>query len=77
VIAPDVNDADRNVDFGMDHALSCKVLHHAPGGQLVVFRVKQQPGNGFKGVHEPGEVLEMVNGLSLGKCEQIGVVPGA
>jgi hypothetical protein len=41
VIAPHVDDADRDVDLGVDHALRGQPLHHAPGGQFVVFRVDQ------------------------------------
>ena len=37
VVAPHVDDADRNVDLGVNHALLGEALDHAPGGQLVVF----------------------------------------
>ena len=38
VIAPHVDDADGDVDFGVDDALLGEMLHHAPGGEFVVFR---------------------------------------
>jgi hypothetical protein len=41
VVAPVVDDADSDEDLGVDHALRGQVLHHAPGGQFVVFRADQ------------------------------------
>ena len=38
-VAPHVDDADGDVDLGVDHALRGELLHHAPGGQFVVFGV--------------------------------------
>ena len=35
-VAPQVDDADGDKDLGVDDALRGEVLHHAPGGQLVV-----------------------------------------
>ena len=40
VIAPHVDDADGDVDFGVDDALLGEMLHHAPGGEFVVFGVR-------------------------------------
>ena len=32
VVAPTVDDADRDVNLGVDHSLGGQMLHHAPGG---------------------------------------------
>jgi hypothetical protein len=53
VVAPHVDDADGDVDLGVDHALRGELLHHAPGGQLVVFRGDQPPGDGLEASMKP------------------------
>ena len=65
-VAPHVDDADGDVDLGVDNALRGQPLHHAPGGQLVVVRVDQPPGDGLEGLNKAGEIVEAVEGLGLG-----------
>ena len=77
VLAPQVDDADGDVHFGVDHALAGEMLHHAPGGQFVVFRVDQQAGDGLEGIEKAGEVGELVERLGLGEGERARVVAGA
>ena len=77
MVAPEVDDADRDVDLGMDDALLGEVLHHAPGGQLVVVGGDEQPGDGLEGVKEAGEIGEAVEGFGFREGERGGVVAGA
>ena len=46
--APEIDDANGDEDLSMDDALGGKVLHHAPGGKLVVVRVDQEARDGFE-----------------------------
>jgi hypothetical protein len=72
-----VDDADGDVNLGVDHSLGGEMLHHAPGSQFVVFRPDQLRCDGFKGFQEAGEVIELVKCYGLGERERAGVVPGA
>ena len=53
------------------------MLHHAPGGQFVVLRVDQPPGDGLEGLHEAGEVVELVESLGLGQRDGPRIVARA
>ena len=50
VVAPHIDDADGDVDLGVDDALRGEMLHHAPGDQLVVVRAGEQAGDGAEGL---------------------------
>ena len=52
-VAPHVDDADGDVDLGVDHALLGELLHHAPGGQFVVFRADQRRVTALKASRNP------------------------
>src|ERR1035437_7048896 len=77
VVAPVVDDADGDVNLGVNHSLSGKMLHHAPGGQLVVFRADQLRGDGLEGVQEAGKVREAVERFGLDERERADVVASA
>ena len=77
VVAPVIDDADSDIDLGVDHSLGGQLLHHAPGGQFVVLRADQSPGDGLEGVQKAGEVGEAVESLGLGQRERAGVVASA
>ena len=64
-VAPHINDADRDINFGMNYALSGKLLHHAPGREFVIFRLLQPTGNSLEGFNEAGEVREAVEGFGF------------
>ena len=76
-VTPHINDAYRNEDFGVNHALLGELLHHAPGGQFVIFRADEQPGNGFEGFHEAGEISELIERFASGSVSGLGIVAGA
>ena len=76
-VAPHIDDADGDEDLGVDHALGGEVLHHAPCGQLVVFRVAQAARDGLEGLNELSEVSELVERLGFVWGEGICVVAGA
>ena len=65
VVAPHVDDADGDVDLGVDDALRGEMLHHAPGGELVVFGADEQAGDGFEGFDEAGEISELIEGFGF------------
>ena len=73
-VAPHIDDADRNVDLGMDDALLGEMLHHAPCGELVVFGVAEAAGDGLEGLDEFGEIGKTVEGLGFSQREGPGVV---
>ena len=77
VIAPHVDDADGDVDLGMDYTLFCEVLAHAPSDEFVVVGVDELTGNGFEGFDEAGEVSELVDGFRGGEGDRRGVVAPA
>ena len=66
-VAPHVDDTDGNVDLGVDDALRGELLHHAPGGDLVIFGVLSRRVTALKAFDELGEVGEAVDGFGLGK----------
>ena len=76
-IAPHVDDADRDVDLGVDDALLGEMLHHAPGGELVVFRVAQAARDRLEGLDELGEIGEAVEGFGFRQREAMRVVARA
>ena len=77
VVAPHVDDADGDVDFGVDDALRGEVLDHAPGGEFVVVGADEPARNGFEGLDEAGEVSELIEGFGLGERDGAGVVAPA
>jgi hypothetical protein len=77
VVAPEVDDAHGDENLSVHDALGFEVLHHAPGGQLVVIRADQQAGNGLEGLEEAGEIVEAVEGFGLREGDGAGVVAGA
>ncbi len=77
VVAPHVDDADGDVDLGMDDALRGEMLHHAPGDEFVIFGIDEAAGDGLEGLDEAGEVGELVDGFGFGKGERLGVVARA
>ena len=66
-VAPHIDDADGDVDLGVDDALGGELLHHAPGGELVVFGVGEAAGDGLEGLNEAGEVSETVERLGVAR----------
>jgi len=60
VIAPHVNDANRDEDFCMNNALRRQMLHHAPRGEFVVVWMDELAGDGLESFDEAGEVSELV-----------------
>ena len=76
-VAPHIDDADGDVDLGVDDALLGEVLHHAPCGELVIFGVPEAAGDGLEGLNELGEIGEAVEGFGFGEGEGAGVVAGA
>ncbi len=69
-----VDDANRDVNLGVDDALLDEPLAHAPCGKLVVLGAGEQAGDGAESVHEAGEIGELVDFLGLGKRERRGVM---
>ena len=67
VVAPHVDDADGDVDLGVDYTLFGEVLAHAPGDELVVVGVDELTGDGFEGFDEAGEVGELIDGFRGGE----------
>ncbi len=65
-VAPHIDDADGDKDLGVDDALRGEVLHHAPGGQFVVFGVAKAARDGLEGFDELGEIGEPVERLGFG-----------
>ena len=43
-VAPHIDDADGDVDLGVDHALRGELLHHAPGGESRSLRGREGGG---------------------------------
>jgi len=76
-VAPHIDDADGDEDLGVNHALGGELLHHSPGGQLVVFGVAQASGDGLEGLDKLGEVSEAVEGLGFVWGQGVSVVAGA
>ena len=66
-IAPHIDDADGDVDLGMDDALRGELLHHAPGCELVVFGACEPAGDGFEGFNEAGEISEAIERFGFGR----------
>ena len=77
VVAPHVDDADGDIDLGVNDALLGQSLHHAPGGQLVVLGAGEQACDGFKGVDEAGEIGELVKRFGFRQRDGLGVVARA
>ena len=61
------------VVIGRDTRSSGEMLHHAPGGELVVFGGDEAGGDGLEGVEEAGEVAELVEFFGLGEGERHAV----
>src|SRR5580692_8036316 len=61
----------------MDHTLSSELLHHPPGGELVVLRAAQQPGNHLERLKKFRKILEVIKSLGLLQAERPGVVTQA
>ena len=76
-VAPHVDDADGDVDLGVDDALLGELLHHAPGDEFVVFRIDKPAGDCLEGLDESGEVVEAVVGLGLAEGHGVRIVAGA
>ena len=64
-VAPHIDDADGDVDLGVDHALVVQVLHHAPCRQFVILGVFQASRNGLEALNELGEVREAIERFRL------------
>jgi hypothetical protein len=77
VVAGHVDDADGDEDLGVNHALRCELLDHAPGEEFVVVGVDEPLADGLEGVKEAGEISEFVEVFGLGKGERLGIVAGA
>lgn len=75
--APVIDDADGDVDLGMNDALAGEALGHAPGDQLVILRGLEVLGDGFEGEQEAGEVGVVVKGAGLIEGERGSVVASA
>ena len=52
-------------------------MHHAPGSELVVLGVDEAAGDGFEGLDEAGEVVELVERLGLGQGDGVGIMARA
>ena len=76
-VAPHIDDADGDVDLSVDNALLGELLHHAPGGEFVIFGVAEAAGDGLEGFDEFGEVGEPVERFGLSQGQAAGVVAGA
>jgi len=74
MVAPHVDDSNRDEHFSVHHSLFGQTLHHAPRRQLVVFRMSELPGHGFEGFDETGEVRELVEGSGFIQSHGFGVV---
>ncbi len=72
-VAPHIDDADGDIDLGVDDALLGEVLHHAPRGQFVVFGVSEAARDGLEGLDEAGEISETVEGFGFSES-QVGRV---
>ena len=72
--APIIDDANGDVDLGMDNALAGKALEHAPCDQFVVFGSSQVLGHRFEGHEEAGEVGVAIESPGLGEVEGRGIV---
>ena len=59
-VAPHIDDADRDVDLGVDHTLGGELFHHVPRDYLVVFGVTKAAGDGLEGLNKFGKVGETV-----------------
>ena len=49
-VAPHVDDADGDVDLGMNDALRGELLHHVPRGEFVIFGVTRRARDGLVGI---------------------------
>ena len=76
-VAPHIDDADGDVDLGVDNALRGELLHHVPGDYLVVLGVAEAARDGLEGLNEFGEVGETVERLGFVRREGHGVMAGA
>src|SRR5579872_2188777 len=65
VLAPHVDDADRDVDFGVDDALGGERFDHAPGDEFVVIGADQLARDGLEGIDESGKVSELIECFRL------------
>ena len=74
VIAPHVDDADGDVDLGVDYTLFSEVLAHAPRDEFVVVGMDELTGHGFEGFDEACEISELVDGFRIGEGDRRGVV---
>ena len=73
-VAPHIDDADGNVDLGMDDALGVQTLHHAPCCQFVIFGVFQASRNSFEALNEFGEVREAIERFRFAKGQRLRIM---
>ncbi len=76
-VAPHIDDANRDVDLGVNDALLGEMLHHVPRHELIVFGVAETARDGFEGFNEFGEIREAVERLGIVMSEGYGIVAGA
>src|ERR1700678_1164617 len=76
-VAPHVDNADRDVDLGVNDALLGQMLDHAPGGQFVIFRRNEAARDGLEALDEAGEVVEAIEGFGFGEGDGTGIMAGA
>ncbi len=75
--APVVDHADRDVDLGVNHALTSEAFSHAPGGKLVIVGSAEVLGDRFEGEQKAGEVGVVKEGASLVERKRGSIVAGA
>ena len=73
-LVPVIEDAEGDVDLGVDDTLGGEGADHVVGDELVILGSAQAGEHGFIGFHEALEVLVGVEGAGLGEGEGGGVV---
>ena len=68
-LLPEIEDAEGDVDLGVDDALGGEGADHVVGDQLVVVGGAQAVGDGFEGFEEAEEVVVGVEGAGVGEGE--------
>ena len=73
-VLPVVDDAEGDVDLGVDDALGGEGADHVVGDELVVVGGAEALGDGLEGVEEAEEVCVGVEAAGVGEGEGVGVV---
>ena len=73
-LLPVIDDAEGDVDLGVDNALGGQGADHVVGDELVVVGGLQAGADGLEGVEEAEEVAVGVEGAGVGEGEGGGVV---